>query len=125
MKEEKQKKKQEELDKQELHAYIMKLFRMDYVDARIQKQIKKYIEELKKIKEIESSYDLDIERWNKILDLKNNICKDTKIEKSIMTKLRDALKDGKLDKASKLLIELEKAMEDIKEQYKIYERNII
>ena len=88
-------------------------------------KIKKYIEELKKIKEIESSYDLDIERWNKILDLKNNICKDTKIEKSIMTKLRDALKDGKLDKASKLLIELEKAMEDIKEQYKIYERNII
>ena len=37
--------KQEELDKQELHAYIMKLFRMDYVDARIQKQIKKYVEE--------------------------------------------------------------------------------
>ena len=89
------------------------------------KKIKQYLEELRKIKEIESTYDLDIERWNKIHELKNDICKDTKIEKSIISKLREALKENNLDKASKILIELEEAMEEIKEQYKVYERNII
>lgn len=36
---------QEVKDKEELEAYIMKLFNIDYVDARIQKQIKQYKEE--------------------------------------------------------------------------------
>lgn len=37
--------KQQEKDKQALEEYIMKLFNTTYVDARIQKQIKQYIEE--------------------------------------------------------------------------------
>ena len=32
-------------DKEELNEYIKKLFKIDYVDARIQKQIKQYVEE--------------------------------------------------------------------------------
>lgn len=36
---------QEVKDKEELEAYIMQLFNTDYVDARIQKQIKQYHEE--------------------------------------------------------------------------------
>ncbi len=89
------------------------------------KKIKQYINEVRKMTEIESTYDLDIERWNEIIELKNNICKDTKIEKSIITKLKEALVNNKLDKASKLLLELENSMEDIRNKYKIYERNII
>ena len=42
-----QKKKQEEADKIALNEYIMKLFNIPYVDARIQKQIKQYVEEYK------------------------------------------------------------------------------
>lgn len=42
---EEQKKAKEEIDKEELDAYIMKLFNMDYVDARIKKQIKQYVDE--------------------------------------------------------------------------------
>lgn len=42
---EEQKKAKEEIDKEELDAYIMKLFNMDYVDARIRKQIKQYVDE--------------------------------------------------------------------------------
>ena len=44
---EEQKKAKEELDKEALNAYIIKLFKIDYVDARIQKQIKQYVEEYK------------------------------------------------------------------------------
>lgn len=40
-----ERKAQEIKDKEELDNYIMSLFKMTYVDARIQKQIKKYIEE--------------------------------------------------------------------------------
>ena len=36
---------QQEKDKEALNDYIKKLFKLDYVDARIQKQIKQYIEE--------------------------------------------------------------------------------
>lgn len=42
---EEQKKAKDEIDKEELDAYIMKLFNMDYVDARIRKQIKQYVDE--------------------------------------------------------------------------------
>ena len=40
-----ERKQQEVKDKEELDNYIMSLFKMTYVDARIQKQIKKYVEE--------------------------------------------------------------------------------
>ena len=40
-----QKKNKEEQDKIDLENYILKLFKVDYVDARIKKQIKQYREE--------------------------------------------------------------------------------
>lgn len=40
-----ERKAQEIKDKEELDNYIMSLFKMTYVDARIQKQIKKYVDE--------------------------------------------------------------------------------
>lgn len=42
---EEQKKNKEEQDKEDLENYIMQLFKMEYVDARIRKQIKQYREE--------------------------------------------------------------------------------
>lgn len=42
---EEQKKSKEEQDKIDLDNYIMQLFKIDYVDARIRKQIKQYREE--------------------------------------------------------------------------------
>ena len=40
-----EKKTQEEKDKQELDDYIIQLLKIDYIDARIRKQIKTYVEE--------------------------------------------------------------------------------
>ena len=40
-----QKKSKEEQDKEDLEQYIMQLFKVDYIDARIRKQIKQYREE--------------------------------------------------------------------------------
>ena len=40
-----QKKSKEAQDKEELEEYIKQLFKISYVDARIQKQIKQYVEE--------------------------------------------------------------------------------
>lgn len=37
--------KQEQKDREELEKYIIELFKISYVDAKIQKQIKKYVEE--------------------------------------------------------------------------------
>ena len=44
---EEDKKTQEEKDKQDLDDYIIKLLKIDYIDARIRKQIKQYVEEYK------------------------------------------------------------------------------
>ena len=40
-----QKKSKEEQDKEDLEQYIMQLFKVDYIDARVRKQIKQYREE--------------------------------------------------------------------------------
>jgi hypothetical protein len=40
-----QKRSKEEVDKEELDAYIMKLFNITFIDPRIRKQIKQYVEE--------------------------------------------------------------------------------
>ena len=88
-------------------------------------KIRTHYHELEKMVKIESTDELDNERWNEIHSLKTNIYKDTKIEKSIMTKVKDAFDKGDLDKASKLIITLEKDMESLKEKYKEYERNIL
>jgi len=40
-----EKKAKEEQDKQELDDYIIQLLKIDYIDARIRKQINKYVEE--------------------------------------------------------------------------------
>jgi hypothetical protein len=40
-----ERKTQEEQDKQDLDNYIIQLLKIDYIDARIRKQIKTYIEE--------------------------------------------------------------------------------
>ena len=42
---EEEKKSEEELDKEKLENYIMKLFNVTYINPRIRKQIKQYIEE--------------------------------------------------------------------------------
>ena len=88
-------------------------------------KIRTHYHELEKMVKIESTDELDNERWNEIHSMKTNIYKDTKIEKSIMTKVKDAFDKGDLDKASKLIITLEKDMESLKEKYKEYERNIL
>ena len=77
------------------------------------------------MKKIESTDELDIERWNEIHSMKTNIYKDTKIEKSLMTKVKDAFAKGDLKKASKLIITLENDMETLTEKYKEYEKNIL
>ena len=88
-------------------------------------KIRTYYHELEKMKKIESTDELDIERWNEIHSMKTNIYKDTKIEKSLMTKVKDAFNKGDLMKASKLIISLENDMETLIEKYKEYERNIL
>lgn len=88
-------------------------------------KIRNYYHELEKMVKIESTDELDNDRWNEIHSMKTNIYKDTKIEKSLMTKVKEAFAKGDLAKASKLIISLEKDMETLKVKYKEYERNIL
>ena len=82
---------------------------------------------VRKAKKIDSAFvtDQDAYNWNKISMLRAELAKDSIDEKSLFTRLVDALNSGKYDKASKLQIEIYKKIEELRTLYDAYEKNII
>ena len=69
--------------------------------------------------------DQDAYNWNKIFILRAELAKDSIDQKSLFTKLINALTSGKYDEASKLQIEIYSKIEELKTLYDAYEKNII
>jgi len=63
--------------------------------------------------------------WDDILSLKRKIYQTNNNEKSLIQKVEDLLNENKLQEASNSLIELEISMQNIKDMYKKYKKNII
>lgn len=74
--------------------------------------------------DIETSSDLDVVRWKKICDIKYTIMKDSLENKSLTTRLREALINNEHDLASALQLELSKTVNELKELYISYKRNL-
>lgn len=72
-----------------------------------------------------SSDDIDTENWNKVNDIRNYLMKDTKDQKSLFSKIREAaaLKDYKT--LSELQIEMSHIIGELRESYNLYKRNIL
>lgn len=69
--------------------------------------------------------DLDVVNWENINFMKKKLMKDSMHEKSVFTRLREALDAGEYDLASNLQIEMNKEMTEIRQMYIKYRRNII
>ena len=82
---------------------------------------------VRKAKKIDAPFvtDQDAYIWNKIFMLRAELAKDSIDEKSLFTRLINALNTGKYDKASKLQTEIAKKIEELRILYDAYEKNII
>ena len=82
---------------------------------------------VRKAKKIDSTFvtDQDAYNWNKIFTLRAELAKDSIDEKSLFTRLIDALNCGEYGKASEIQIEIYKKIEELRTLYDAYEKNII
>lgn len=74
--------------------------------------------------DIETSSDLDVVRWKKICEIKYSIMKDSLENKSLTTRLRESLINNENDLASDLQLELARTINELKELYISYKRNL-
>ena len=95
------------------------------VGVRIINNCKHEIRRRSKLHSAENAYDLDIANWSKVQDLRLYIMKDTTSGKSLFTRLRDAIGCKNLELASKLYLELEDKMDELRAAYSLYKRNLL
>jgi glutamine synthetase len=90
--------------------------------------IPNYIEELRGYKPLHSperSSDLDISNWMAISKLIHEIMKDSHSNKSLITRIKDAIKDKNYELVSSLQVELDEKIGGIRTLYSVYKKNLI
>lgn len=79
----------------------------------------------KSLHDADSAVDYDLYLWDKVNALRLELAKDTVAQKSIFTRINDAIAAGDYDTASALQVEMYGKVEDLKVAYAKYKRNII
>ena len=92
--------------------------------ARILPEMRKFVRRSRKI-ETDFKTDQDSYNWNKIAKLRAELAKDSIDNKSLFTRLTDALNSGDYETASALQVEIYEKVEALKHLYDAYERNLI
>ena len=92
--------------------------------SRILPELRGIVRKAKKIN-AEFVTDLDAYNWNKIFLLRAALAKDSIDEKSLFTQLINALNSGEYETASRLQVEIYAKIEELKQLYDAYEKNII
>lgn len=90
--------------------------------------INNYTDEVRSYKQIHSLdkvLDLDISNWMKIHNLRIYIMKDTYTTKSLFTKIKEAFSNEDYSDASRLYLELEDKMEQLRTLYSSYQKNLL
>jgi len=114
-----------------LHERIINAFRegalLRWKTELISRILPEMRELVRKAKKVEMPFvtDQDAYNWNKIFMLRAELAKDSIDEKSLFTRLIKALETGKYDEASDLQIVIYQKIEELKELYDAYEKNMI
>lgn len=72
-----------------------------------------------------NAHDIDIANWTKVDNLRKSLMKDTWDSKSLFTKVREAAKAKDYETLSRLQKEMAVIMNELKELYNVYKRNLI
>jgi len=81
------------------------------------------VNECKRIHTVASDYDDAV--WAKVSDLRVYLAKDTMKAKSLFTRIREAVQTGDYKTASALQVEMGKKVDELKDIYAQYSRNIL
>lgn len=73
----------------------------------------------------EQHSDLDQMRWEKINELRHYLMKDTLTRKSLFTRMKEAIEQKDLETVSRLQLEMNDKIHELKKLYTIYKRNIM
>ena len=90
--------------------------------------IKNYMNEIRSFKPLHSLdkiLDLDISNWTKLHNLRIYIMKDTYNSKSLFTKIKNAFESEDYADASRLYLELEDKMSELRSLYTCYQNNLL
>lgn len=90
--------------------------------------IKNYMNEIRSFKPVHSvdkALDLDISNWTKINNLRMYLMKDTYNNKSLFTKISQAFENEDYTDASRLYLELEDKISELRSLYSIYKKNLL
>lgn len=75
--------------------------------------------------EADSASDLDLSNWTAINNLRVYLAKDSLAQKSLFTRIRDAIQNGDYDAASAMQIEMSAKIDELKALYLHYKKNMI
>lgn len=90
--------------------------------------IKNYMNEIRSFKPLHSLdkiLDLDISNWTKLHNLRVDLMKDTYTNKSLFTKLNEAFANEDYTDASRLYLEVEDKMSELRKLYSTYKKNLL
>ena len=83
------------------------------------------VRSFKPIHSLDKVLDLDISNWMKLHNLRIYIMKDTYTTKSLFTKIKDAFNNEDYADASRLYLELEDKMGQLRTLYSVYKMNLL
>ena len=90
--------------------------------------IKNYMNEIRSFKPLHSLdkiLDLDISNWTSLHNLRIELMKDTYTNKSLFTKLNEAFENEDYADASRLYLEVEDKMSELRNLYSTYKKNLL
>jgi glutamine synthetase len=83
------------------------------------------VKDAKLLHDADSASDLDLNNWDKINTLRVYLAKDCLSQKSLFTRIKDAIQAGNFDIASELQIEMADKVSTLKVLYRQYKKNMI
>ncbi|QAA30628.1 glutamine synthetase [Clostridium manihotivorum] len=95
------------------------------ITSRVIAEYASEIRSYKSLHSLDKALDLDISNWMAINDLRHYIMKDSYTNKSLFTKIREAIASDDLETASDLQIELDDKMTLLRYLYSTYKKNLL
>lgn len=83
------------------------------------------IREYKMLHSVEKALDLDVSRWTAIDKLRHYLMKDTFTAKSLFTRIKEAADNDNLEEVSKLQVEMEQKVNELRDLYSSYKKNLL
>jgi glutamine synthetase len=95
------------------------------LNHRVINKYSKEIRSFKMLHSIDKALDIDVANWMKIDDLRHELMKDSYSNKSLFTKIKQAVEEKDYKKVSDLQIVIEKKMAELRALYSDYKKNLL